>query len=67
MDTASDRLTRSPGYAEADEEFWQSLVWAEEDRHLFTTAKWKGGYRWFRSPNVVCFEKYQRRRHLVKP
>jgi hypothetical protein len=67
MDTARDRLIRRPDHAEADDEFWRALVWPEEDRHLFTTAKWNGGYRWFRAPNVVCFEKYQRRRHLVKP
>ena len=31
----------------------------EEDRHLFTSIKWDGGYRQFRSPNVVCLERYR--------
>ncbi len=44
------------------EEFLQRLTWPEEDRHLFTTAAWDGSYRWFRSPNVVCIERYRRRR-----
>jgi hypothetical protein len=39
----------------SDEEFKQAH-WAEEDRHLFTNAKWNGGYRWFRSPNIVPIE-----------
>ena len=43
-----------------DEAFLQRLIFAEEDRHLFTTTPWCGGYRWFRSPNVVCLEKVRR-------
>jgi hypothetical protein len=39
---------------EEGEEFKRLLVPPEEDRHLLTAAKWAGGYRWFRSPNVVC-------------
>ena len=41
-----------------DEHAWlRQFVIPEEDRHLFTTVKWAGEYRWFRSPNVVCLEK----------
>jgi hypothetical protein len=29
----------------------------EEDRGKYTSAKWTGEYRWFRSPNVICLEK----------
>jgi hypothetical protein len=36
----------------------------EEDRRLFTTAPWKGEYRWFRSPNVICLEKYRQLKAL---
>jgi hypothetical protein len=32
----------------------------EERRRLFPAETWTGGYRWFRSPNVVCLEKYRR-------
>jgi hypothetical protein len=31
----------------------------EEDRARFTTAPWRGEYRWFRSPNVVCLEQWR--------
>jgi len=37
--------------------FLRQFVVPEEDRHLFTSLKWAGEYRWFRSPNVVCIEK----------
>jgi hypothetical protein len=45
-----------------DEAFLRRFVIPEEDRPLFTSAKWAetGGYRWFRSPNVVCIEHYRR-------
>jgi hypothetical protein len=46
---------------EEGEEFKRLLVSPEEDRHLLTAARWAGGYRWFRSPNVVCLEQYRRR------
>jgi hypothetical protein len=42
------------------EAFLRQWTIPEEDRALFTTAKWHGEYRWFRSPNVVCLEKYRR-------
>jgi hypothetical protein len=42
------------------EEFLQNYTWPEEDRHLFTSAPWSGGYRWFRSSNVVPLERYRR-------
>jgi hypothetical protein len=47
-------------YNEADEAFMREITPAEEDRHLFTSAPWRGGYRWFRSPNVVYIEQYAR-------
>jgi hypothetical protein len=42
-------------------EFWRQIVPPEEDRPLFTTAPWRGEYRWFKSPNVVALEHYRRR------
>jgi hypothetical protein len=50
-------------WTEKEERFWQRLILPEEDRRLYTSAPWKGGYRWFRSPNIVPLEKYRR----VKP
>ena len=35
-------------------------VFPEEDRHLYTTAKWGGSFRWFHDPKVVCIEHYRR-------
>jgi hypothetical protein len=42
-----------------DEEhaFLRQFVIPEEDRPAFTSAKWSGEYRWFKSPNIVCLEK----------
>jgi hypothetical protein len=45
-----------------DEEFMRSIVWEEEDRSKFTSVPWSGGYRWFRSPNVVPLEQYRQAR-----
>jgi hypothetical protein len=47
-------------YSEKDETFWRRMVLPEEDRSSLTDAEWKGGYRWFRSENVVCLEHYRR-------
>ena len=47
-------------YKLKDEEFLRQVVFAEEDRHLFTTAPWHGGFRWFRSANVVPIEHWRR-------
>jgi hypothetical protein len=43
-----------------DEVFLRKLIFAEEDRHRFTATPWRGGFRWFRSANVVCLEHYRR-------
>ena len=46
---------------EADYAFARQITMPVEDRVKFMpAAKWGGGYRWFRSPNVVCLEKYRR-------
>jgi hypothetical protein len=55
-----DRLARAPNYSEEAEAFFRPIVVPEEDRHLFTTAPWRGEFRWFRSPNVIPIEKYRR-------
>jgi hypothetical protein len=43
-----------------DEAFLRSLMLPEEDRRRLTTAPWSGGFRWFRSPNVIDLERYRR-------
>jgi len=47
-------------YTPQDESFLRRIVFAEEDRHQFTTASWSGEYRWFRSTNVVPIEHWRR-------
>jgi hypothetical protein len=52
----------------SDDAFLRSVTFPEEDRHLFTTAPWQGGYRWFRSPNVIPLERWkQRRQRRIQP
>jgi hypothetical protein len=46
-----------------DDQFWQKLILPEEDHlRLNPDHVWKGGYRWFRSPNVVPIEQARRKR-----
>ena len=54
----------APLYRKDDDEgetFLRRFVVPEEDRHLFTTTPWTGGFRWFRSANILPLERY---RHL---
>ena len=58
--------TIAEAIAQYDEEhaFARQLIIPEEDRAKYTSVKWEGGYRWFRSPNVICLEKYRRLKAL---
>ena len=48
------------GTEEEDEAFLRQLVLPEEDRRRrFPTSVWTGGYRWFRSKNVIPLERYR--------
>jgi hypothetical protein len=49
-------------WARPEEEVMRDLVFPEEERARWTTAKWDGGYRWFKSPNVICLEKARKAR-----
>ena len=45
---------------EAKHAFARQITMPVEDRARFMPgARWEGGYRWFRSPKVVCLEKYR--------
>jgi hypothetical protein len=46
-------------YSEKEEAFWRKMVLSGEDRMYLKGATWNGGYRWFRSENVVCLEHYR--------
>ena len=54
-------MTLQPTSLRSEEEhaFWQKLVLPEEERRWI--RDWEGGYRWFRSPNVVQLEIYRDR------
>jgi hypothetical protein len=43
-----------------EETFFRHLTVPEEDRRFFTSVPWDGGFRWFKSSNVVCLERYRR-------
>jgi hypothetical protein len=46
---------------EDDDRLLQRLILCEEDRRrLFPTTTWAGGYRWFKSPNIIDLEVYRR-------
>jgi hypothetical protein len=49
-----------------DEAFLRQFVFPEEERPLWTTAKWDGSYRWFQSPNVICLERYRSQTELAR-
>jgi len=58
----------SDAIARYDDEhsFARSVTLPEEDRAKYTSVGWEGGYRWFRSPNVICLEKARRVRPLIE-
>jgi hypothetical protein len=41
------------------EAFYRKKILPEEDRLALTGEPSKGGFRWFRSENVVCIEHYR--------
>jgi len=46
---------------DSDEAFLRRLVLPEEDRlRLHPTVQWTGGFRWFRSSNVIPMEQWRR-------
>jgi hypothetical protein len=46
----------------ADDSNLREWTFPEEDRALYTTAPWHGGYRWFRAPNVIPIEQWRRKK-----
>jgi hypothetical protein len=46
-------------YSEEEMASLREWIFPEEDRHLYSTAKWGGSLRWFRDPKVVCIEHYR--------
>jgi hypothetical protein len=50
-----------------DKGFLREWTISEEDRAKYTTQPWAGEFRWFRSLNVICLERYRRRRKQEQP
>jgi hypothetical protein len=44
-----------------EDAFWRKMLLPEED-HLRMGKPWTGGYRWFRSCNVVPIERWRKKR-----
>lgn len=61
---ASDRIEKALAEYEAEHVFARQVTLPVEDRmkYLPVGTVPSGGYRWFRSPNIVCLEKYRRLR-----
>ena len=60
---ASDRIEKALAEYEAEHVFARQVSLPVEDRLKYMPRQrtWQdGGYRWFRSPNVICLEKYRR-------
>jgi hypothetical protein len=43
--------------ARPEEEVMRDLVFPGGRAGAMDNPKWDGGYRWFKSPNVICLEK----------
>ena len=56
------QIEARPDDEAADETFLRQLVLPEEDRRRFTSAPWRGGFRWFRSSNVIPIEHWRQLR-----
>jgi hypothetical protein len=52
---------RAPLGDNDEDRFWRKLILPEEGR-LANGVVYRGGYRWFRSPNVVPIERYRNKR-----
>jgi hypothetical protein len=57
----SQTVTDEDEEEDEDEAFLRNLVLPQEDCMRLGVA-WTGGWRWFRSQNVVCLEQYRKRR-----
>jgi hypothetical protein len=52
MDGILERIARH----DAERAWLRRVTFPEEHRHRHTTAPWRGEYRCFAAPNVVCIE-----------
>jgi hypothetical protein len=59
MMTTDKTIAEALSEYEAEHAFARQITLPWEDR-VAHMRDWQGGYRWFRSSNVVCLEKYRR-------
>jgi hypothetical protein len=52
---------------EDNDAFMRRITYCEEERRLRTSVPWSGGYRWFKSENVVCIEHYRKPQTTTPP
>jgi hypothetical protein len=58
--TGQKSITDALAAYEAEHDFARRVTMPVEDRAKYLpAAKWDGGYRWFKSPNVICLEKFR--------
>jgi hypothetical protein len=50
-----------------DEVFLRKVIFCEEDRLRITSTPWTGGFRWFKSPNVIPIEQWRKRHSKPQP
>jgi hypothetical protein len=59
----TERLREALATYEREHEFARTITLSVEDRAKFfpgISPDLAGAYRWFKSPNIVCLEKYRR-------
>jgi hypothetical protein len=54
-----DQADARPPEDDQADKFLRLVTFPEEDRHLYTNTLWSGGFRWFRSPNVIPIERWR--------
>jgi hypothetical protein len=51
-----------------EETFWRKLILPEEEKlRLDPGHRWQGGFRWFRSPNIIPIERWRRKQAQSTP
>jgi hypothetical protein len=52
--------------AKDEDTFWRKLILPQEER-MRLGIPWRGGYRWFKSDNIVCLEQWRRKKAQGTP
>jgi hypothetical protein len=52
--------------AEDEDTFWRKLILPQGER-MRLGIPWRGGYRWFKSDNIVCLEQWRRKKAQGTP